>query len=175
MADFTIYELNPTTRTAGSLLWIQVPSGAPSGYTDFRIDIDTLLATEQAAIAANASDITTNSDDISTLQAILNVDANLNVSGTGNRTLPPNGVIIEINITVVTGTSIDVKLGSTVGGDDIANYTGSKALSSGGYRRLTTTYRATVTAGSSPSAPIYFDVSGGSVHIHTFYRILTTT
>lgn len=175
MADFTTYELAVLAIRTGAIVWVQVPSAAPSGYTDYQIDIPTLLAAEQADIATNAADIATNAADIAATQSILNIDANLNAAGSGNRTLPANGVIIELNITVVSGTNVEVLIGTTVGGGELADYSGAKYLTTGGYKRKLTTYRPTVTAGASPSAPIYWTVTGGSVHIHTYYRILTTT
>jgi hypothetical protein len=164
-----------TTINDNTLLYGGSPAATPEGYEDAIFSKANLLKEVAALIVANAANISTNADDITTLQSTLNVDANLNVSGFGNRTLPANGVIIELNITVVSGTNVEVLIGTTVGGDELADYSGTKALTTGGFKRKLITYRNTVTAGESSSKPIYFTVTGGSVHIHTYYRLLTTT
>jgi hypothetical protein len=163
-----------TTVQNETRLYGGAPAATPEGYEDSSFTKANLLKEVAALIATNITGIATNAADIATTQSILNVDANLNASGSGNRTLPTNGVIIEFNITVVSGTTVEVLIGTTAGGDDLADYSGDKSLNSGEYKRRLTTYRPAVTSGASPSVPIYWTVTGGSVHIHTYYRILTT-
>lgn len=165
-----------TADTTGGYIHIILPNaGAPTGFDSYRISVTNLQADLNALITALDGRVTVNEDDIADLQEILTRDRLLSATGSGNRTLPANGVLTAVNITVVSGSSVTVQVGTTPGGSDLVDYSGSKTLAANDYKRYDLVHRNTVSGGNSASQSIYWTVTGGTVHFHFNYEILSTT
>lgn len=177
MADKRDSQLPPTTDVVGLIIPVLLPDvPSPTGYENYIITIEALQAGLQSQIDDNETDIIDHELRIDDLEDINKVDRSLNFSGTGNITLPENGVITSIDITVVTGTTVNVEVGTTTpNGSELADYAGVKALGANEFKSKDIIHRNTLSGGNSPSQPIYYTVTGGTVHIHLFYKVLSTT
>jgi hypothetical protein len=168
---------NSTTDRTGKALWVQL-AGQPTGstYDDEWILPEDFLAPEQADIATNAANISSNTARITTLEEINKVQKNLNLNTSTTFALPQNGVIREINITAVSGSGIIVRVGTTLGGGELADYSDvDDQLNAGEFKVKDLVYRNTVGGGNSASQTIYITVSNGTIHSHIYYKILSTT
>ena len=102
MADFTINDLGTAVSRANSILWVQIPSPAPSGYDDLQIEPDIYLAPEQARLTANEVSIVSHGTRITTLENSLSKTYNA-ATGTFTIVQPANSLITLITFTVRTG------------------------------------------------------------------------
>lgn len=160
MADFTIYELGIAPNRTDSILWVQQPSGDPSGYTDLQIDIDTLLAAEQARLTANEASITALGTRVTTLEnsSTKTYDAS---KVTFTKTQAANSLITFFGFTTKTGTPT-VKVGTSAGLDDIVS---ERQIDSSGFRGID------VIEFSATSRTIYITITSGTCDVVTFQRL----
>jgi len=161
MADLTIYELGVAGSRSGAIFWVQIPSGAPSGYDDLQIGPDIFLAPEQADILANENAIAILEVDVAELQASSSKRYDQNRNADYDYTQLAGSLIREMYFTVISGTPT-VSVGTTPSGTDIM----SSRLIEGGFRS-----DSSINEFTSVSRSIYITVSGGIVDVVTYTKL----
>ena len=176
MADEKWSGFDIETSTTGVRVVLLYPDGATgTGYKNAQMELSNFFLTLQSQITDNETDILDHENRITDLEDAIKSQVDLNLNSNTTFTLPQNGVIQEIHITAVSGTNINVEIGTTLGGNDLLDYAGTKALGANDYKTKDLIHRNTVSGGDSAAQTIYYTVSGGTVHIHLFYKILATT
>lgn len=163
MADVKFYDKGTqTSRIAGDYVRInRAYAPNPGGREDYKIDADDFLATEQALIATNTADIVTNTSDILTLQGLMSKTVNLNVTSNFTFTISADSIFWKVLFVWNSGT-ITVRLGTTLGGDEIMS---DRTLSS------TTTYKLTgFELYYGTLTTIYVTMSGGQMDMARFIQ-----
>ena len=159
MADFTIYELGSAASRTGAILWVQIPSAAPSGYTDLQIDIPTLLAAEQASIISNSSDISALDARVVVVENGLTKSLLKNRNTSYEHTQNADSRIINFGFRTVSGTPT-VSVGTTLGADDIVTS-----------REITGLERSiNILEYTNVSRTLYITITGGIVDVAIFSR-----
>lgn len=157
-----------TTLSDATLLYAAPPGSGGYGFVDAKITKANFFKPLQDQIDDTDDNVVILEDSVTALEELNKLQRNLNLSSSTSFTLPQNGLIREVYITVVNGAPA-VLVGTTAGAGDILDIDNID-----GYASEDIIFRSTVSGGNSPAQTIHYTVTGGSVHIHTIYRILST-
>lgn len=71
MADTTIYQLGTTTSRTNAILWVQRPDATPSGWRDYQITPENLIAAERTRITTLETNYTALEARVTTVESQL--------------------------------------------------------------------------------------------------------
>lgn len=166
MADFTTYELSPAPSRDSALFWVQIPSGAPSGYTDYYLDVDALLLAEQGLIAANTAAISALDTRVTTVEDGLTKVPESNKNASFEYTQPANSRIVSIEYRR-TPASFTVNPVWSVGYTALGTEILALRATTDSYRIISSVPDAYTTA----SRTIYFTASTGIIDVVIYLKL----
>lgn len=153
--------------------YIIVPDGgAPTGWQDHYIEYDDLASLLQAQITSNDSDISTLQTSVTALQNLTAKRVDTGKNSAYSFSLPAKSLIEGFVVYYEAGTSINFKVGTSVGGEQIVSQKTGIADSTTKQYSIARWYPTTYDA----SQTIYVTISGGTATVITLYKKnLTTT
>jgi hypothetical protein len=158
-----------TTITLNGIMYIALPAATPTGYQDYFIPVEYLLADVNADIYTLQIDLNNAISSITALQELMSKVVDLNKNANYELTVANTTVIEAFVLNWKAGTP-SIKIGTTSGGSELSGMTINLSSTDKRYP-LTVWYNHAETTAQT----VYITISDGTVDITRFQRLSILT